>query len=496
MSEALVESWWPGLALLPSLVAAALIPLSARTPALREAWSVLASLVKAAVVLSMVPDAARGVMRQTTLMELSPGVALVLRADAAGCVFAALASGLWVLTTIYSIGYVRSLNEHAQTRYFFCFALCLFAAIGVAFAGNLLTFFLFYEILTLATYPLVAHKETAEAIRAGRLYLAYTLTAGAALLAAVAWTHGVAGTSEFRPGGILPDTVPAETLWPLLGLFMLGVGVKAALMPLHSWLPVAMIAPTPVSALLHAVAVVNAGVFGVVRILGYIVGPDLLAERGAWGAVAWLAAGTILGASLLALVQDNLKRLLAFSTVSQLSYIVLGAALGTPSALAGGVQHIVNHGVTKITLFFCAGAIYVATGKERVSQLAGIGRRMPITMGVFAVAALALAGVPPASGFFSKWYLILGALEADQWPFALVLLASSLLNLGYFVPIIVSAFFRPAETRHGVTEAPALLLVPLTLTGAVSVLLGIAPDLPVAFFRLATRTAAEILGLP
>lgn len=496
MGGGIVEAWGPGLALLPSLAAAALIPLSSRAPALREAWSLLASGLQAAVVFSMVPGAAAGVVRQTTLVELAPGIPLILRADALGTVFAALSSGLWVLTTVYSIGYVRRLNEHAQTRYFFCFALCLFAAVGVAFAGNLLTFFLFYEILTLSTYPLVVHKETTAAVRAGRMYLIYTLTAGAALLAAVAWTQVVVGTGEFRPGGILGPGLSPGTLWALLGLLILGVGVKAALMPLHAWLPVAMIAPTPVSALLHAVAVVKAGVFGVVRVVGYVVGPELLHAAGAWGVVAWLAAGTIIAGSLMALAQDNLKRLLAFSTVSQLSYVVLGVALGTPSGVLGGIQHIVNHGVTKITLFFCAGAIAVVSGRESVSQLAGIGRRMPVTMGVFTVAALGLAGLPPAGGFLSKWYLIKGALEAGQWPFVLVWLTSSLLNLAYFVPIIVSAFFRSGPEADRVVEAPLTLLVPLVVTGAFSLLLGMAPDIPVAFFSLSSRAAHEILGGP
>ena len=296
----------PALALLPALLAAALIPLSARRPALRETWSLLASVAQAALVFALLPGAARGVVRETTLVELAPGLPLLLRADALGTVFAALSSGLWILTTIYSIGYVRGLREHAQTRYFCAFALCLFAALGVAFAGNLLTFFVFYELLTISTYPLVIHKETPAAVRAGRMYLAYTLSAGVALLVAVAWTAWLAGSVEFKPGGILDPALPPGTLWTLLALFILGVGVKAALMPLHSWLPVAMIAPTPVSALLHAVAVVKAGVFGVVRMTGYVMGPDLLAELGAGRALAWLAAATIIGASLLALAQDNL----------------------------------------------------------------------------------------------------------------------------------------------------------------------------------------------
>jgi multicomponent Na+:H+ antiporter subunit D len=483
----------PALALLPALLAAALIPLSAHRPALRESWSLLAAAAQAALVFALLPGAARGVVRESSLVELAPGLPLLLRADALGTVFAALSSGLWVLTTVYSIGYVRGLREHAQTRYFCAFALCLFATLGVAFAGNLLTFFVFYEILTISTYPLVIHRETPAAVRAGRMYLGYTLSAGVALLVAVAWTARLAGSLEFRPGGILDPALPPATLWTLLTLFVLGVGVKAALMPLHSWLPVAMIAPTPVSALLHAVAVVKAGVFGVVRMAGYVMGPELLAELGAGRALAWLAAATIIGASLLALAQDNLKRLLAFSTVSQLSYVVLGAALATPSGLAGAIQQIVNHGVAKITLFFCAGAIYVASGKELVSELRGIGRRMPLTMGAFTVAALGMAGVPPAAGFLSKWYLISGALEAGAWPFVLVLLASSLLNLAYFVPIIISAFFLPPPPDAGTGEAPASLLIPLLLTAAGSVWLGLAPDAPLPFWSLASR-AAEAIG--
>jgi multicomponent Na+:H+ antiporter subunit D len=487
-------TWGPAIVLAPSLVAAVLIPLLARRPQLREATSLLAALLQAVLALALVRMALQGPSPESRLGELAPGLPLLLRADALGSVFAALSGTLWVLTTVYSIGYLRGLSEHAQTRYFCCFALCLFAAAGVAFAGNLLTFFVFYEVLTIATYPLVIHKETPEAVRAGRLYLGYTLTAGVGLLLAVAWTASLAGTLEFRPGGILPAGLGPETLWPLLALFVLGVGVKAAIMPLHSWLPVAMIAPTPVSALLHAVAVVKAGVFGMLRVVGYVAGPELLAEAGLDRALAWLAAGTILGASLLALAQDNLKRLLAFSTVSQLSYVVLGAALGTSAGLAGGIQHIVNHGVTKITLFFVAGAIYVATGRERVSELQGLGRRMPVTMTVFAVAALGIAGIPPASGFLSKWYLIGGALEAGAWPFVVVLLLSSLLNLGYFVPIVISAFFRPSREPEGVREAPATLVLPLVVTGALSVWLGLSPDAPVAFWSLASRAAGEILG--
>ncbi|MGH7349756.1 MAG: proton-conducting transporter membrane subunit, partial [Candidatus Rokuibacteriota bacterium] len=309
---------------------------------------------------------------------------------------------------------------------------------------------------------------------------------------AVTWV--AAGTLELRPGGMFSADTPAGTVWLVFALLGLGVGVKAAVIPLHAWLPLAMIAPTPVSALLHAVAVVKAGVFGTLRVVGYVLGPDALAASGAWLLLAWVAAATIVLASLAALLQDNLKRLLAFSTVSQLSYIVLGAALATTGSLTGAVQHMVNHGTLKITLFFCAGAIYVATGRERVSELAGLGRRLPVTLGVFAVAALGRAGVPPAAGFLSKWYLIGGAIEAGFWPAAIVYLSSSLLNLAYFVPIVVAAFFRPLRGGDDIEEPSLMMLVPLMITAAAGVLLGVAPDFPVAFLSLAASAAGDILG--
>ncbi len=484
----------PAAAVLPALAAATLILFSGRRPNLREAWSLGAAVLQSWAVIAMIPAALAGGALELRLVELSPGVSLALRADALGLVFAALSSILWLLTTLYSIGYVRALDEHAQTRYFFCFAVCVGAAVGVALSANLLTFFLFYELLTVATYPLVVHKETPEAIRAGRVYLGYTLGAGTALLAGVAVTYVAAGTLEFRPGGLFSGDTAAGTIWLVFALLGLGVGVKAAVIPLHAWLPLAMIAPTPVSALLHAVAVVKAGVFGTLRVVGYVLGPDALAASGAWLVLAWIAAATIVLASLAALLQDNLKRLLAFSTVSQLSYIVLGAALATTGSLTGAVQHMVNHGTLKITLFFCAGAIYVATGRERVSELAGLGRRLPVTMGVFAVAALGLAGVPPAAGFLSKWYLIGGAVEAGFWPAVVVYLSSSLLNLAYFVPIVIAAFFRPLRGGDDLEEPSLMMLVPLVLTATAGVLLGLAPDVPVAFLSLAATAAGDMLG--
>jgi multicomponent Na+:H+ antiporter subunit D len=483
----------PGLALLPSALAVPLIVLSRRRPALREAWSVLAALGQTAVVAAMIPPALDGAPLVWSPLAIADGVPLVLRADPLGVLFATVASGLWVLTTVYSIGYTRALRERAQTRYFASFALCLFATVGLALAGNLVTFFGFFEVLTVATYPLVIHHETEAANRAGRVYLLYTLTAGAALLGAVAWTHALAGRTDFEPGGILAGAgaTPAA-LWGLFLLCVVGCGVKAAIVPLHTWLPIAMIAPTPVSALLHAVAVVKAGVFGLARVTGFVFGPTLLRDLGAADLLAALALATILLGSLGALAQDNLKRLLAFSTVSQLSYIVLGVALGGADAVSGGVLHIASHGLLKITLFFCVGAVYVTAHAERVSELDGIGWRMPLTMTAFAVAAFLLAGLPPGLAFVSKWRLLGGAAEQRAWLAVATLSASAVLNIAYFAPVVLRAFRGPRGAP--VREAPFPLVAPTLATAGAGLLLGLAPDAGARLWSLARAVAASVGG--
>ncbi len=488
-----VPSALPGWALAPAAAVIPLILLSRRRPVVRETWSLLAATAQTALVGLMLPATLAGQAPSWQPFPLVPRVPLLLRADPLGVLFALVSSALWVLTTVYSIGYTRALAEPAQTRYFAAFALCLWATLGVALAGNLLTFFLFYEVLTVAAYPLVVHHGTAEAARAGRVYLAYLLPAGAALLGAVAGTAALAGGVEFRAGGILdPGSADRGALWGLFLLFLLGLGVKAAVVPLHSWLPVAMIAPTPVSALLHAVAVVKAGVFGVVRIAGFVFGPSLLADLGAGVVLQGLASATILIGSLAAFGQDNLKRLLAFSTVSQLSYILLGAAVGTPQAVAGGVFHIVSHAVLKIALFFCAGAIYATTHRERISQLSGVGRRMPLTMGAFAGAAFMLAGLPPGVAFVSKWRLLDGAASAGAWVAFGVLLASALLNVAYFAPVVVRAFSGPADGPRG-EPRPTLLLPLLAATGA-GLALGVVPDAGPRLLSLAGMVAQTVTG--
>lgn len=492
-----IQSIIPLLAVLVSLAAVPLILFSSRRPNLRESWTVGAGVVKFALVLSLLPGALAGKSAGIALLELAPGIRLALKADPFGVFFAMIASGLWILTSFYSIGYVRGLNEHKQTRYYASFAVCLSATIGIAFSANLLTFILFYEILTIATYPLVIHKETPKAIRAGRKYLAYTLTAGLFLIAAAALTWQITGSLDFMAGGIFNQRPLAPAAARMLFfLFLGGVGVKASIMPLHAWLPTAMAAPTPVSALLHAVAVVKSGVFGVIRVVGFVFGPALMKEMGLGRILMVFAGFTIITASLLALKQDNLKRRLAYSTVGHLSYIVLGAGMLTSAALTGAMLHIAFHATMKITMFFVAGAIYVNLHKENISELNGIGKVMPWSMGAFTVAAIGLSGLPPINGFMSKWYLGLGSMQADTLIPLFILVASGILNAAYFFPIAHRAFFRSPKgdelAGHG--EASPFMVVPLCLTAFLSVVFGIYPDLFFRFYRLAAGVAAAILG--
>lgn len=495
----------PFVAVLIPVGAGALVALTTgRWPNLRDSWSSLAAVALLAVMLLMLADTQDGRYARTTLLELSPGIDIALRADPAGMIFGGLASALWVLAGVYAVGYMRGGGEHKQTRFFIAFALSIASAVGVALAENLLTFVLFYELLSLFTYPLVTHRETEEAIVAGRKYLAYTLSGGLLLIGATAWIHMLGIDATFAAGGLpgLAD-VGRGTQWGLFALLAAGVGVKAAVMPLHSWLPSAMVAPTPVSALLHAVAVVKAGVFGVVRVLVFVFGATLLDDmqvlvsvRGttlldmdAWQLLAVLSGATVLIGSTLALRHDNLKRRLAYSTISHLSYIVLGVSLLGPIALTGALLHIIGHGVTKITLFFVAGAIHVRTHKENVSELDGIGRQMPVTMTAFALASLSMAGIPPFVLFTSKFYLGWGAAEVGQQAFLLVYLVSGVLSAAYLFPIVIRAFGRssPDHVRYG--EADVRMVAPIAVTGVFALVWGLAPDLPLGFFSLASSIA-------
>ena len=445
---------------------------------LREFWSVSAGVVMFALVAGMIPEVLAGRTPECVLFRILPGIELAFRVDAFGLLFAAGASLLWILTSCYSIGYMRALKEHSQTRYFACFALALSATVGVAFSANLFTVFLFYEALTLVTYPLVGHKETVEARAGARKYVIYLLGAAKLfLLAAIILTYNVAGTLEFRSGGILSAEQAAAQpvlLFIIFALFLFGFA-KNALMPLHSWLPAAMVAPTPVSALLHAVAVVKTGVFCTVRVVLFVFGPSTMRDIGADQLALVAAAATILLGSLLAMGQDNLKARMAFSTVSQLSYIILGVALLNQSGVLGGVAHITNHAVSKITLFFCAGSIYVSTHKTEISQMSGLAKRMPWTMAAFALASLSVVGIPLTSGFVSKWYLALGTVDGGRLVLLGVLLVSSFLNAIYLGSIVYKAYFEEASpTSEEVREAP-WIVAPLAVSAAASLILGLYP---------------------
>lgn len=471
------------------LAGALLIALAGRHPNLREAITLVTALALAACVMTLLPGVLAGGRPGVLLLPVMPGLDLALKLEPLGMLFALIASGLWVVNSVYSIGYMRGNDEKHQTRFYVCFALALFATMGIAMAGNLFTLFVFYEVLTLVTYPLVTHQGTDDARRGGRTYLGLLMgTSIVFLLPAVVFIAHLAGSTDFVAGGILAGKLGHGALAALLALCVFGIG-KAALMPFHRWLPAAMVAPTPVSALLHAVAVVKAGVFSVVKVIVYIFGVDNLAHAGVHGAADWLVAVagfTIISASVVALGADNLKRRLAYSTISQLAYVVMAAALLAPLSVVGAVMHIAAHALGKITLFFAAGSIYTAAHKTEVSQLNGIARRMPWTMGAFAVGALSMIGLPPAAGFVSKWYMLSGAMAAQHWLAVGVIALSTLLNAGYFLPIVYRAFFfsPPADDHaHAHGEAPWPMVLALTLTAAGTVLLFLLPDVPLALAR-------------
>ncbi len=475
-----VASLKPILALACPLLGAGLIYIWRKQPNAREAATLLAAGLLFAVVISMAPPILAGNVLVLRLINICPGLELGFRVDAFGLLFAITAAFLWILVSLYSIGYMRSLQEHAQTRYYGMFALAIFSTICIAMAENLVTFYVFYEALTLSTYWLVAHHEDEEAFAATRKYLTYLLTSGWFLFAAVVLTYALAGTTRFADGGILTiDSASRSTLIVLFILFALG-SMKAAWMPLHSWLPAAMVAPTPVSSLLHAVAVVKAGVFGFVRIVCHVFGIELFSALGLGLLLGAVASFTMIVASLLAIGQDNLKRRLAYSTISQLAYILFGVALLSPYGLKGAMIHIPFHAFMKITLFLCAGAIMVVTGKKAISQLAGIGRQMPITMAAFTVGAVGMCGAPPVAGFISKWFLCLGTVQSGYLVFLGVILVSSLLDVVYFFPIVKIAFFESPGKGAQRGNAAALrletrkplylfMVVPLALTAIFSI---------------------------
>jgi multicomponent Na+:H+ antiporter subunit D len=477
-------------ALAVPFAAAVLIVMSDPRPNQREGATLVSAVALFAVNLSLLPKLLAGETLRLVIAEPIDGLPLMLEVEPLGMIFALVASGLWVVNSVYSIGYMRGNHEKHQTRFYACFALALGSTMGIAFASNLFTMFVFYELLTLSTFPLVTHKGDESARAGGRTYLGILLGTSIGLqLLAIIITYVIAGHGDFTPGGLLAGKIEGPLVGVLLALYMFGIG-KAALMPMHRWLPAAMVAPTPVSALLHAVAVVKAGVFTVVKVIVYVFGLDTLIAEPSANWLIYAAGVSILVASVIALRQDNLKRRLAYSTVSQLSYVTLAAAILAPISIVGAAMHIAAHALGKVTLFFAAGAIYTAAHKTEVSQLDGIGRRMPWTMGAFAIGALSMIGIPPTAGFLSKWFMLMGAFEREQLFAIAIIIISTLLNAAYFMPIIWCAFFKalPAPTAdghddgHGHSEAhgeaPWPMVLALTTTAACTVLLFFWPDVP------------------
>jgi len=459
---------------------------------IREGISSVSSILLLLVVGSMIPAVLQGKTLVFHMFTILPGVSVTLRADSMSMIFAIVASSLWTIAVFYSMGYMRGLKEHAQTRFNACFALSIFGAIGVAFSDNLFTMYLFYEIVSVCTYPLVAHHQDEEGYNGARKYIIYlTTTAKAFLLPAMILIYVLTGTLDFASNihdGVFPEGV-SGALVIMLYIFCIFGFAKNGVMPFHHWLPGAMVAPTPVSALLHAVAVVKVGVFCTTRVMLYTFGTDTMHALNLGIPTAYFVGFTVVVASIIALSKDNLKARLAYSTVSQLSYIILGVALLTDPGIQGGLIHIVNHAFSKITLFFCAGAIYVVTHKKYISELDGLGKTMPFTFGAFAIASLSMIGAPPVAGFITKWNLLIGSVEAHQLGILLILIASTLLNAAYFAPITYRAFFgkRPVgEPFTGIKEAPLSMLIPILIACTISVLIGIFPDFMLQFVKAVT----------
>ena len=470
-----IHSFTPVWIILTSSVAALLIALLGRWPNVRETCIFAAAAIKLGLLLSLAPAVLDGKLYEFEVMELLPNVGLAFKVDALGLLFALVSVILWIPTTIFSMGLLRPLKQHAQTRFFFFFAIAISSAVGVAFSANLLTLFIFYEALSLSTYPLVTHNQDDDAIKGGRKYLTYLLGTSIALaLPAMIIVYQQTGNLDFTNDGVFASGTSTTLLVVLLVMFLFGFA-KAGLMPFHAWLPGAMVAPAPVSALLHAVAVVKVGVFSIIRVLTGIFGVDLLANTPSLSTIVCVLAGiTLIVASLIALTQDNIKSRLAYSTIGQLSYIILGVGLATKSGVTGAALHIPMHAFGKITLFLCAGAIYQACGAKYISEIHGLGRKFPLTMTAFFIGSLCVIGLPPTGGFVSKWYLLTGSLDsAQQWAFA-IFLTSSLLNAAYFLPIVYKAFFAaPTDTTRldKAKEPPPLTIVPLFITSAGCVLL-------------------------
>ena len=503
----IIESMRPVLAVSAGFIAALLILFFGNKvrPNVREAITIIASVVMASLVFSMVPEVLSGNYYVCKLWTIVDGIELALKTDPAAMVFACVSSGLWILTSIYSIGYVRGHHEKNQTGYFAAFATCLGAAIGIALSANLITFFVFYEILTIATYPLVCHYRDDKAKASGRKYLAYTLISGQIFFAGIIFIYVKYGTLDFVAGGFInAGTLPASAMCILFFMMIVSGAVKAGVMPLHGWLPAAMVAPTPVSALLHAVAVVKAGAFCVLRVVCYVFGPESASWSGGSTILSWFAIATIILSSLVAMRQDNLKARLAFSTVGQLSYIVLGISILSLYSIGGAIFHIVAHALLKITLFMSAGAIFVTTGLSEITTMGRLVKKMPVTSVCFTAASIGLAGMPLMVGFISKFNILEGAFQQGILIAVAALLAAALLALTYLIPVVQIFFGKESEVKlddhgyghheHKGFDAALPMLLPLTITIIIAIILGFEPNAGAHLYDMALMAAEEITG--
>ena len=493
VSTTIIENSYLGLAVMIPLFGALVVMTLKKNPNLREFVSFSSAVLLFTIVLSFIPAILDGKTLVHNVFTLLPGLSITLRADGFSMIFAMVASSLWMIAVFYSLGYMRAHNEPCQTRFNACFALAIFGAIGVALSDNLFTLYLFYEIVSVCTYPLVAHHQDKEGYAGARKYIIYlTTTAKMFLLPALILIYVLVGNLDFPHQMYTGMKFPGDTRsWVIIMLYIFCIlgFAKNGIMPLHHWLPGAMVAPTPVSALLHAVAVVKVGVFCTTRTMLYVFGVNTMSALNLGIPTAYFVGFTIIMASVIALTKDNLKARLAYSTVSQLSYIILGVALLTPHGIEGGLIHIVNHAFSKITLFFCAGAIYITAHKKLISEMSGLGRSMPFTFGAFAVASLSMIGAPPVAGFVTKWYLLVGSMEAHQVGILLILIASTVLNVAYFAPVTYKAFFgkRPeGAPETGIQEAPLTMLIPILIAATISVIIGIYPNFMMQFVKAVT----------
>ena len=475
-------------------LAAILIFIKGETAFYRNLWSTAASLIAFIFMAAMIPRALRGTIYVYKLSHMVGGLSLIFRADALGLAFGMVSSSMWVFVNIYAIGYME--HEHHKKRFFAFFAVAICCAFGIALAENLFTLYLFYELLSIATYPLVMHVGTPEAMKAGTRYLIYTLSGGGVLLIAIMITYFISGNLSLSQAGLFSITDGASILRMVFFLYLIGFGIKAAIMPLHHWLPSAMVAPTPVTTLLHAVAVVKAGVFGILRTVYSIYGIELMRQLHLGTTLAVIASITVLVASLIAIQQDHIKRRLAYSTISQLSLIVLAAAMLSPAGILASLIHIANHAFTKGTLFMCAGVITEETGVTHVSQMKGIAKRLPGTMVIFSIAALGMIGLPPFAGFVTEWFTGVGAFQGGQVAFIAVLVANGILDALYLLPILYTAYFdkEPEDNPFDFTpkrqETTWLMLGPIASTSAMTIVLGLLAGLqglPLSVARVAGK---------